>query len=74
MPGEKIIQILEANGFTSSLFNCWANNRDESTSNKKILNAKSEKYKEVEIYEYNGIMVFKKKGHPDNYPQILVRS
>lgn len=41
---------------------------------RKILTTKSGKYKDVEIYELNGLVVFKKKDKPDDYPQVLLRS
>lgn len=41
---------------------------------KKILGTKSEKYKDMEIFERNGVLVFKKNNQPDDYPQVLLRS
>lgn len=41
---------------------------------RKILEAKSKKYRDIDMYEYNGMLVFKKKDRPDDYPQILLRS
>ncbi len=41
---------------------------------RKILEAKSEKYRDISIYEHNGMLVFKKNNDPENYPQVLLRS
>ncbi len=41
---------------------------------RKILEAKSEKYKDMMIYEHNGMIVFKKSNSPDDYPQVMLRS
>jgi hypothetical protein len=40
---------------------------------RKILATKTDKYKDVEIYEYNGMTVFRKRDK-DDYPQVLVRA
>lgn len=40
---------------------------------RKILATKTDKYRVVEIYEYNGMVVFRKKDM-DDYPQVLVRA
>lgn len=40
---------------------------------RKILESKTNKYKDVEIFELNGMTVFKKKNKK-GYPQVLVRS
>lgn len=41
---------------------------------RKILQTKSDKYKDLKLYEHNGMLVFRKNGQPDDYPQILLRS
>lgn len=41
---------------------------------RKILETKTEKYRDINIYEFNGMVVFKKNNEPDDYPQVLLRS
>lgn len=41
---------------------------------KKILETKTEKYRDISVYEFNGMVVFKKNNEPDDYPQVLLRS
>lgn len=41
---------------------------------RKILENKSEKYTDIEIFEQDGLLVFKKRNQPDDYPQVMLRS
>jgi len=41
---------------------------------RKILETKTEKYRDISVYEFNGMTVFKKRNEPDDYPQVLLRS
>lgn len=41
---------------------------------KKILDAKSEKYKDILVYEEDGMTVFRKNNSHNDYPQIMLRS
>lgn len=41
---------------------------------RKILATKTDKYMDVEIFEYNGMVVFRKRDKKDDYPQVLVRA
>lgn len=41
---------------------------------RKILKTKSEKYNDIDIYEQNGLLVFRKNNKPEDYPQVLLRS
>lgn len=41
---------------------------------RKILETKTEKNRDISVYEYNGMVVFKKNNEPNDYPQVLLRS